>query len=182
MAGLEATEPALTIRPARVSDERAVHAIHAGCFSALFAGLLGDYVAPTEQRAERERSWSGPLGSPRDRHALLVAEHCGRMIGLVAVGPTRDRGDDPLTTGELRTVMVNDEARGMGAGRALLAAGEQFMQHHEFCIAKLWVVPQNSQAVRCYVRSGWRPDGAERLMDIGGHAIRSVRYRKRLAS
>ena len=85
-----------TIRPAGREDERAIHAVHSACFHDLFAGLLGDYLAPSEERAEREWSWTGPIGSPHDRHALLVAERRERVIGFVAVVPTRsplgDRG------------------------------------------------------------------------------------------
>ncbi len=132
-------EPEATIRVAPVEDEEAIHAIHAGCFSALFAGLLGDYVAPAVQRAELEQSWTGPIGSPRDRHRLLVAERRACVIGFTAVGPARDRDDRALTRGELRTVMVDDSARGTGVGRALLAAGEQAMRDDAFVIATLSV-------------------------------------------
>lgn len=103
------------------------------------------------------------------------------MIGFVAVGPTRDGDDDAQTTGELRAVMVDDNARGLGVGSALMAAGERAMRDQGLRTATLWVVPQNWRAVRCYERCGWRPDGTERLMDVGGRNIRAVRYRKPLA-
>ncbi|MBW3653756.1 MAG: GNAT family N-acetyltransferase [Actinobacteria bacterium] len=174
-------ETEATVRPARAEDERAIHLLHAGCFHDLFAGLLGDYRPSSEHSAERERSWTGPIGSPRGRHALLVAERRKRVIGFVAVGPTRDADNDAQTTGELRTVMIDDNARGSGVGSALMAAGERAMRDQGLRIATLWVVPQNWRAVRCYERCGWRPDGTERLMDVGGHNIWAIRYRKPLA-
>lgn len=174
-------EPAATIRPAGREDEGAIHAVHARCFHELFAGLLGDYIAPSNERAERERSWTGPIGSPHDRHALLVAKRRERVIGFVAVGPTRDADGDPNRTGELATVMVDRNERGAGVGPALMAAGERAMREHGLSIATLWVVPENTRAVYCYERCGWIPDGTDKLMNIGGHEIRAVRYRKPLA-
>jgi ribosomal protein S18 acetylase RimI-like enzyme len=177
----EPREWALAVRPARADDADAIHVLHAACFTEIFAGRLGEYMPSGEQRADRERSWTGPIGSPHDRHALLVADWCERVIGFVAVGPTRDADHDRHTTGELRTVMIDSSHRGSGLGRALVAAGERAMRERRFSVATLWVLPGNLPAVRCYERCGWRPDGAQRLDDVGGREIGSVRYRKRLA-
>jgi len=169
------------IRPARSEDEHAIGALHVACFDDLFAGLLVDCLPPADERAERERSWTGPIGCPRDRHALLVAERVARVCGFVAVGPTRDADGDRETRGELRTVMVADDERAMGVGRALLGAAERAMRDHGFSSATLWVVPQNASAVRCYERCGWHGDGSDNLITVSGHDVRAVRYHKQLA-
>jgi RimJ/RimL family protein N-acetyltransferase len=72
-------------------------------------------------------------------------------------------------------------ARGLGVGQTLVAAGECAMRDSGLLTATLWVVPENSAAVRCYDRCGWRPDGSERLIEVGGREIRSIRYGKQLA-
>jgi GNAT superfamily N-acetyltransferase len=169
------------MRPASAQDANAIGVLHAQCVPDLFAGLLGDYMPPPDERAERERSWTGPIGAPCERHALLVAERRERVIGFVAVGPTRDADHDSRSTGELRTVMLAADARGLGVGQTLVAAGECAMRDRGLSTATLWVVPENLAAVRCYDRCGWRPDGSERLIEVGGHEIRSIRYRKQLA-
>ena len=149
-------EDALAVRPARAEDEDAIHSLHASCFFDLFAGLLGDFVPPDEERRARERSWTGPIGSPHHRHALLVAERHELVVGFVAVGPTRDPDGNQDTVGELRTVMVDRSDRGVGVGRALVNAGEHSMRAARFPIATLWVVPTNARALRCYERGGGR--------------------------
>jgi ribosomal protein S18 acetylase RimI-like enzyme len=171
-------EDALAVRPARAGDADAIHSLHAGCFFDLFAGLLGDFLPPQEERRARERSWTGPIGSPHHRHALLVAERRELIVGFVAVGPTRDADRNQDTVGELRTVMVDRSERGVGVGRALVNAGERSMRAARFSIATLWVVPTNARALRCYERGGWTPDGAQRVGEVGGRKIRSVRYKK----
>lgn len=166
------------IRAARPGDERAIHAVHARCIGDAFAGK---YFPPEEERAERQRWWAGPIGSPGFRHALLVAERIGRVVGIVAVGPSRN----PLaggSVGELRVVLLDVGERGSGVGSALVAAGERAMFRSGFSVATLWVLPENTQAVCCYKRCGWHADGAERVDSFGGREITSVRYEKRLAS
>jgi ribosomal protein S18 acetylase RimI-like enzyme len=172
--------PDVTVRPARADDEQAIHELAARCLPDAFAGLVGDYLPPRDERMRRERSWTGPVGAPHPRHALLVAERSGRLVGFAAAGPTRDADGDGRTTGELRVVMVAAGDRGAGVGRELLAAGERAMRRCGLRVATLWVVPENVGAARCYERCGWTADGAERLGDFGGRMIRSVRYRKRL--
>jgi ribosomal protein S18 acetylase RimI-like enzyme len=168
----------VTVRPARADDEQAIHELVARCLPDAFARLTGDYLPAPEERMRRERSWTGPIGAPHPRHALLVAERSGRLAGFAATGPTRDADDDGRTTGELRVVMVAAGDRGAGVGRELIAAGERAMRRCGLRVATLWVVPENVRAARCYERCGWTADGAERLGDFGGRMIRSVRYRK----
>jgi ribosomal protein S18 acetylase RimI-like enzyme len=169
---------AVAVRAATVEDTAAIHGLHVSCFPDLFAGLLGDYLPPVKERVKRERSWTGPIGCPLERHALLVAERSQRVIGFVAVGPTRDA--DGRATGELRTIIVDRGARGSSVGSALLAAGERAMRACEFLIATLWAVPENRPAVGLYERCGWRRDGTERVQVVGGREITSVRFGKRL--
>ena len=138
-------------------------------------------IAPSNERAERERSWTGPIGSPHDRHALLVAERRERVIGFVAVVPTRDADGDPKRTGELATVMVDRDERGRVSALRSWRRVNARCESTAFRYATLWVVPENTRAVHCYERCGWIPDGSDKLMNIGGHEIRAVRYRKPLA-
>ncbi len=172
----------MTVRPARAQDAGAIHALHASCVRDAFAGLLGDHLPPEGERTDRERSWTGPIGSPHPRHALLVAEHGERIVGFAAVGPTRDSDVDGHTTGELRALMVEAATRGGGAGSALIAAGERGMRDSALAVGTLWVVDANAQAIGFYERRGWHPDGSERTGGFGGHEIRSLRYRKQLMS
>jgi GNAT superfamily N-acetyltransferase len=170
----------VTIRASGAGDERAIDALHARCLPDLFAGLLGDYAAPLEERIERARGWAGPIGSPHPRHELLVAERARRLIGFAAVGPTRDAGEDTATTGELRVIIVDAGERGTGVGAALIGAGERAMREAGLSAATLWVIPANARAVRCYERCGWRADGAEKRIEVGGRSLRAIRYGKRL--
>ena len=169
----------VTIRPAAAADEAEVTDLHARCIGDAFAGT---YFPPAAERAERQSGWAGPIGEPQPRHALLVAERAERVVGFVAVGPARDSDRDAATTAELRVILVDARERGVGVGRALIAGAARAMQESGFLDATLWVLPENTAAVRCYERCGWRADGTERITDFGGREIRSVRYGRTLAS
>jgi RimJ/RimL family protein N-acetyltransferase len=170
--------PDLTIRPARAADEAAITALHARCIGDALAGM---YDPPAQERAKVQRGWTGPMGAPHPRHALLVAERSGSVIGFVAVGPTRDGDCDSDTIGELRVILLDPSDRGSGVGSALVAVAERAMREDSgFAVAKLWVIPENARAVRCYDRCGWHPDGTTRTTDFGGREIASVRYEKQL--
>jgi ribosomal protein S18 acetylase RimI-like enzyme len=169
----------VTIRSATAADEAAITDLHARCIGDAFAGR---YVPPAEERAERQSGWAGLIGAPHPRHALLLAESAGCVVGFVAVGPARDADCDSATSAELRVILVDARERRLGVGSALIASAERAMQASGFSDATLWVLPDNAQAVRCYERCGWRADGTERITDFGGSEIRSVRYRRPLAS
>ena len=169
----------VTIRPATAGDEAAVTELHARCIGDAFAGR---YFPPEAERAERQASWTGPIGAPHPRHALIVAERGRAVIGFVAVGPACDADRDAATMAELRSIMVDAGARGLGVGRALIVEAERAMTDSDFVEGTLWVLPDNAQAVRCYERCGWRPDGTQRCTDFGGSEIRSVRYARRLGA
>lgn len=166
-----------TIRRARAEDQPAIQKLHARWIGDAFVAM---YVPSDAERALREQSWTGPIGTPHPRHAMLVAESRGQLVGLTAVGPTRDRDNDPQIIGELKIIIVDGAHRGAGVGSGLITGGEREMRESGFSAATLWVIPENARAVRVYERCGWSPDGTDRLTNFAGRKIRSLRYRKQL--
>lgn len=101
-------------------------------------------------------------------------------MGFVAVGPTRDADRDRRTTGEIMTIMVDGNQRGSGVGSTLMAAGERAMRATGLAKATLWVVRENTRAVRFYEHLGWVSDGTLKRLSIGGHELTAARYQKTL--
>jgi ribosomal protein S18 acetylase RimI-like enzyme len=79
-------------------------------------------------------------------------------------------------------VMVDATQRGFGVGSALMAAGERAMRAQGLAIATLWVVPENTRAVRFYEYCGWVLDGTQKRMSIGEHELTAARYQKTLGA
>ena len=101
------------------------------------------------------------------------------VVGFVTVGPGRDK--DLPGLGEVRAVYVAPDRWRSGAGSALLAKAETLLGDAGFNDAYLWVLEDNTRARRFYERAGWAPDGARKVVEIGGRPLAEVRYRKTAA-
>ncbi len=103
----------------------------------------------------------------------MVAEEGSDVIGFVSIGPSRDeRG-----VGELYAIYVHPDWWGTGAGRALIARGEQELGA-AYAEATLWVLDDNPRARAFYEAGGWSGDGATKSDERWGVRAPEVRYRK----
>ncbi|BCS34248.1 hypothetical protein TBR22_A34770 [Luteitalea sp. TBR-22] len=100
------------------------------------------------------------LGSQLDDPDAFVhvAEDEGRVVGYVYAGI------EPLSWKELRDecgfvhdLLVEESARGQGAGRALLEAAAAWLVSRGMPRVMLWTASQNQAAQRLFAHAGFRP-------------------------
>lgn len=140
----EVAAPAFTLRPPRAGDMGWVIARHGELyaaeygwdmrFEALVARICADFV--DRFRPEREACW--------------IAEHAGRNAGcvfLVQASPT---------VAQLRMLIVEPWARGLGIGAALVARTESFARERGYRRIRLWTNSILTSARRIYQGSGYR--------------------------
>ncbi len=157
------------IRPATHEEAESVARVQVRSWQRAYAHVLPpDDLArlSVDRRAEQLREWPPPI----------VAEAGGRIVGFVSVGDSRD----PDAEGELYAIYVDPEHWGCGIGRALIRAGENRLVELGYRDVVLWVLDDNPRARRFYEAAGWRSDGAARPIEIFGHEVPEVRYRKQL--
>jgi GNAT superfamily N-acetyltransferase len=165
----------MRIREATPEDAEAIERIRVRgwqtAYRAIFPPELLDAMPVDWSR------WEGRLESPPEGWSILVAETGGNVVGFAATGPDRD---DALR-GELFALYVDPGRWSSGAGRALLAAGEEELArlHAE---ATLWVLEANARARRFYERGGWELDDATRRFELATASALTVRYRKLLTT
>ena len=87
---------------------------------------------------------------------------------------------DPRVTGEVFAIYADPNARGTGAGRALMASAVAGLARLGYANAILWVLDTNDRARRFYALAGWEEEGANKTEGIGGFDITEVRYRRTL--
>jgi GNAT superfamily N-acetyltransferase len=121
--------------------------------------------------------WFARLSHPEPGHVCFIAEDEAGMIGWATVGPSAF----PDRFGELHGLYVEPERWGRGAGRALLARGEEELAQ-TWQDAVLWTLADNPRTRRFYEAAGWRPDGETGSLEFFGVAAPVVRYAKRLSS
>jgi len=163
------------IRPARVDDAEAIARLHVRSWQAAYRGIVSDEFLDSmsvDQMASRWRQRLEEAATP-----TLVTERGGEVVGFAHVGPSRDDPDSGRG-GELYAIYLEPSAWGLGLGRDLLAASRQKLAELGFQAAMLWVLRDNERARRFYFADGWRLDGAEKPISIGGSELVEVRYQR----
>ncbi|MGP3967465.1 GNAT family N-acetyltransferase [Streptomyces sp. 6N223] len=181
------------IREMTVSDTDAVAQARVQGWRHAYAGIVPQQVIDGLDTGRVSAGLRDSLpGKPVDR-IHLVAEDAGEgVIGWAHFGPYRpidgldepggaaDGGEEP-GWGELYAIYVLPAFIGLGVGRALMAATLDGLAARGEERARLWVLRDNAPARRFYERAGFRPDGAENVLDMDGVPVTEVRYARTLA-
>ena len=111
----------------------------------------------------QERSEEDYRAAIRTMPCFLVAEENGEVLGFVSYDQFR-KGKGYARTAE-HTIVLADEARGRGVGRALMQAAEEHAR--EAGIGSLWagVSGENPDAVQFHARLGY--EEVVRLPKVG---------------
>jgi len=163
----------LVLRAARPGDGRRIEEIRVAGWHAAYAGLIDpDWLAAFAVEDRRVASWEDRIAQPTPGSTTLVAEVDDLVRGFSVVLPSRD--DDVPDAGELAALYIDPAFWCSGLGSALLLQGLTHLQQDE---QVLWVLAGNAPARRFYEWHGFAPDGAHKLLDIGGN-VPEMRYRR----
>lgn len=157
------------IRSATADDAEAITRIYIESWNAGFGELLSS--ADRTVTPELTERWRRDLAQPAP-HRWWVAEHAGRTIGFVGIGPSRDPVDPQL--GEIDTIAVDPHHWRAGIGKALISLALRHLAADGYCEAILWTVEGYERGIAFYEAMEWRRDGGVR--DCG----RQVRFRHKL--
>ena len=149
----------MRVRPATVEDALAVETVRVATWQAAYRGLLPDalldgLVVDADRRA---------AAIAEGTSTTLLAVDVDGPVGMAACGPSRDDDLDGL---ELYALYVLPRAWQEGVGTALLAACG--------AVRSLWVLEGNARGRAFYARHGFVPDGAVKVLELGG-PVREVR-------
>lgn len=169
----------MAIRAATIADAHDIAEVHVASWKAVYRGLMPDSVLNGLSVPKRAAMWQRIIAEQKFR--LLVAEHDGRIVGLVNFGPTRDPDAVPGLIGEILAIYVDPDFWHEGIGRGLLAAAFLELKSAGHNEVALWVLDSNSRARVFYERAGFSVDGATKTEIVGDDAkIQEVRYRRPL--
>ena len=167
----------LAVRRASVADARAIAEIGVRGWQAAYRGILPDDFLAGLSAAAREVAWRSLLESDEAGGApAWLAERDGCAVGFVASGPPRD-SDLPLPAAEIYAIYVLPDGWRSGAGRALMSTAVDHWLARGVTTLVLWVLEANVRGRAFYEALGWEADGTSQPLDMGGFAIREVRYR-----
>ncbi len=153
----------LILRPHRPGDMGWIVARHGALyareyqfdmrFEALVARIAADFIERFDAR--REACW--------------IAERDGLNIGSVALVQARDEATDaPIEgTAQLRLLLVEPSARGLGLGDRLVAECHRFAREAGYRRVRLWTNSQLDAAKHIYRKAGYRLTGTEAFQGFG---------------
>ena len=145
------------IRPIRADDDAAMAAVIRTVMPEF--GATGSGFAISDPEVDwMSRAYAAP------RHAYFVVERDGRVLGGAGVAPLAG-GDADVC--ELRKMYFLPEARGSGAGAAMMARCLQAARGLGFRQCYLETLTGMDAAMRLYERSGFQPIDAS--MGATGH-------------
>ena len=179
----EGKEPMIHIRVAQPKDAARIAEIHVRTWQSAYRGQFPDTFLDQLKAEQREPQWTHTIEqSPPGGSVIVAVTNRGtdeQIIGFCSFGPARTGDDDP-ETGEVYAIYINPVHQGIGAGKALMAAGEHALHEAGFRMAMLWVLEGNIPARIFYERLGWRADSEPQPAEISGHPIMERCYRKQL--
>lgn len=160
----------IEIRPARLSDARAIAALDVETWQATYAGILSTpYLAGLSPR-RREVGWrSVILREPRD--VRVAVDAAGTIRGFGSCGPSRG---ERRFVGEVFTLYVAPDWQNRGLGRQLLIALFRRLVASERRSAIVWVLRDNASRF-FYERLGGQPV-SRKLFSVGGRTVDAVAY------
>lgn len=135
-----------SIRPIQPGDDAAMAAVIRTVMPEF--GAVGSGFAIADPEVDwMSRAYAAP------RHAYFVLERDGRVLGGAGVAPLA--GGDPDTC-ELRKMYFLPEARGLGAGAAMMERCLAAARGFGFARCYLETLTGMNAAMRLYERSGFR--------------------------
>jgi GNAT superfamily N-acetyltransferase len=170
ITAMPATPPAIAMRPLQpgdlgwvVSRHGALYAAEYGWdmrFEALVARIASDYVAQLD--TQRESAW--------------IATCNGAPAGCVFVVQARDgRNQAPdLGIAQLRMLLVEPSARGLGLGKQLVAQCHHFAAAAGYTRMRLWTNSVLLAARGIYVAAGYTLVGTEAHHSFGHELVGEV--------
>ncbi|GAA1467270.1 hypothetical protein GCM10017607_25530 [Microbacterium thalassium] len=159
---------AASIRTALPTDAAAMARVHVDTWREAYRGLMTDELLDAADFvARREVLWTRVLTDDFPQHRVAVAESADGIVGIAMSGPPMD--DDTPAQRQLYVLYVYAAHHGSGIGAQLLSAVTDVGE--PTC---LWVADPNPRAQAFYRRSGFAPDGVERIGD-GVREIRMLR-------
>jgi RimJ/RimL family protein N-acetyltransferase len=166
----------ITIRTATVEDAPAIARVHIASWQEAYEGIVPPEHLESLDVTERAQQWADNLrNGPRDGVRTWVADDGSRILGFASVGPARDE-DASRGQEEIYSIYLDPAMWGKGVARELMRTVLADVSHGT--PLSLWVLSDAERARHFYRRSGFTPDGAERLEEFGGAQLLEVRYRR----
>jgi ribosomal protein S18 acetylase RimI-like enzyme len=163
------------VRVAKAADAPKIARIHVETWLVAYRGQMSDALLDAQNVERREAFWRGRLGQPS---GLVFVIESDEIVGFCDLVPSRDKGADPKTVGEIAAIYVLPDYWRQGAGKALGYYVLEKARKRGYKAVTLWVLASNSDAMRFYESQGFARDGDFKIGTAAdGSNSHELRYR-----
>ncbi|MFK7693707.1 GNAT family N-acetyltransferase [Paenibacillus sp. HJGM_3] len=163
----------VTIRPAAFDDAEAIAQVHVASWRSTYKGILAEQFLTRLSVENRRKSWEWGFRNPNpDEHVYVAVDERAGIVGFANGG--RERTGEYGFDGELYTVYLLPEYKGMGIGLRLVREIAGSLQRLGYRSLLVWVLEANPSA-GFYARLGGKPI-ARKEITIGSDTPIEVAY------
>ncbi len=184
----------VTVRAARSGDEQALAEARVRGWQVGYDGIVAASHLDSMSVVRDTTMWESLLPAQTGLRRTLVVEAAGdgrpAVAGFCSLGPYRSVSLDeamevvdwaePGTVGEIYAFYLHPGHWGSGLADELMQASLRALTDDGWPLARLWVLAENSRALRFYERHGWTLDGERQTLPVDGLPV-EVRMQRVLA-
>lgn len=160
------------VRPATQADIPDISRVHVDAWRTAYRGIIPDAFLDTLSYPKHEERHHRYMAKP-DTLYFIAETPADGIIGFLMGG--RERTGDPHHAGEIYAIYLLHEHRRRGTGSALVAQWANALRGAGMNSAMVWVLADNTSAVRFYQRTG-ASYLREQPIEIGGVSLKEHAY------
>jgi ribosomal protein S18 acetylase RimI-like enzyme len=161
----------LKIRKASVEEIKAVARVYVDGWKTTYQGLVPNDYLDRLSYEEAEQRWLDFLNNENEPFIYIAMNDAGEIIGFASGRSI----DNETFDGELYSLYLLQECRGLGIGRKLVSAIAKQFKEKGIASMMVWVMEQNKSGLGFYERLGGK-EYLRRKSEFGGLVVDDVAY------
>jgi len=162
----------LEIKIASKEDIKDVSRVYVDSWRTTYRGLVPDDYLDELSYEDAEKRWIDFLNNENEPFIYVAINDTGKIIGF-ASGKSIDENN---FYGELYSLYLLQESRGLGVGRQLVSAIAKHFKEKGISSMMVWVMKQNKSGLGFYERMGGK-EYIHRTSTFGRAVVEDVAYR-----
>ncbi|GAB3064046.1 GNAT family N-acetyltransferase [Virgibacillus ainsalahensis] len=161
----------MEIREASKEDIKSIARVYVDSWKNTYHGLVPNEYLDTLSYEEAEKKWIDFLKNENEPFIYISINDAGEVIGFASGKSIDEENFD----GELYSLYLSEESRGLGIGRQLISAIAKHFKEKGIYSLMVWVMKQNKSGLGFYERMGGK-EYIHRTSMFGGTVIEDVAY------
>ena len=161
----------MKIKKANKEGIKDVARIYVDGWRTTYNGLVPDNYLDSLSYEEAEQKWLHFLNNENEPFIYIAMNDAGKSIGFASGKSIDDENFD----GELYSLYLFQECRGLGVGRQLVSAIAKHFKEKGITSMMVWVMEQNKSGLGFYERMGGK-EYLRRKSEFGGTVVEDVAY------